>query len=294
MYETKNVFLKLSCYSINGVTSPWGIFTENKNNDYLPHNTGLGNIMFQIASGLSYAIKNNAKLYVPCLNTYFASINIKKEDSIFSKINTELKDGYDETKLVNCLYDHRKFNIHNISFYNNINLSDYFENYENFQEYSNLIIDLFKPTPKNILYLTTKYPIIKQDNIASIHIRRGKDYEKIYNIDKLNEFDNNTFILLDHMIKYKQITNFLVLTNDKIHCNKILNNNPKYQNICFYYSNEIDYYDCWLMSLIKNNINSFSTLSWWGAYLNQHSDKYVIYRKNTHRGELKTPGWICI
>tara|TARA_Y100000389_G_C17339458_1_gene452491 strand:- start:583 stop:978 length:396 start_codon:yes stop_codon:yes gene_type:complete len=128
----------------------------------------------------------------------------------------------------------------------------------------------------------------------SIHIRRGKDYEKIYNLNQLNYFDYNTFILLDHMITNKNITNYFVLTNDKNHCNKILDNNPKYKNINFYYSNERDFFDCWIMSLIKNNINSCSTLSWWGAYLNQHKDKYVIYRKYTHIGVLKNPGWKCI
>lgn len=289
-----NIFLKLSCYSITEVTSPWAIHSEKKNDEYQSHNTGIGNMLFQLASGLAYALKNNATLHVPCLNTYFKYEKLNKKDTIFKNINTELLDGYNEEKLIGCSYDHRRFNIHNILFYNNINLSDYFENIDNFHEHKKLIINYFKPTEKDVNYLINKYPIIKNNNLASIHIRRGKDYEKIYNLNKLNEFDNNTFKLLDHMIINKNITNYFVLTNDKNHCNNILDSNPKYKNINFYYSNEIDFFDCWIISLIKNNINSFSTLSWWGAYLNQHKDKYVIYRKNTHRGALKNPGWKCI
>lgn len=292
--EKSCVFLKLSCYSINGVTSPWGIFSEKINNEYLPHNTGIGNMLFQIASGLVYALKNNATLYVPGLNTYFKYTKLNKKDTIFRNINTELLDGYDEEKLIEPVKSQRTFNIHNIPFYNNINLSDYFENFENFDENRELIINYFKPTQKDIDYLIHKYPIIKNNNLASIHIRRGKDYEKMYNLNTLNEFDNNTFKLLDHMITNKNITNYFVLTNDKNHCKKILDNNPKYKNIHFYYSNERDFFDSWIMSLIKNNINSFSTLSWWGAYLNEHKDKYVIYRKDTIRRELKNPGWKCI
>tara|TARA_B110001454_G_C12697274_1_gene425007 strand:+ start:14 stop:919 length:906 start_codon:yes stop_codon:yes gene_type:complete len=294
--NTKKVFLRLSCYDTNGVTSRYGIFSEKKNDEYPPHNTGIGNMLFQIASGLSYALKNNATLHVPGLNSYLKLMKLNKEDTIFRNINTELIDGYDEKKLVGCggRGKHKRFNIHNIPFYDNINLSDYFENFDNFHEYKKLIIDYFKPTEKDVEYLIHKYPIIKNDNLASIHIRRGKDYEKIYNSNDLTYIDNCTFKLLDHMIINKNITNYFVLTNDKKHCNKILDNNPKYKNINFYYSNEIDFFDCWILSLIKNNINSFSTLSWWGAYLNQHKDKYVIYRKNTLRKVLKTPGWKCI
>lgn len=292
--KDNNVFLKLSCYGISEVTSNWAIHSEKYLDNYLPHNTGLGNMLFQISSALSYAIKHNATLYVPGLNTYFEKEKLNKEETIFKDINTELIDGYNEQKLIHCSYDHRKFNIHNIPFNNNMNLSDYFENIDNFDDNRELIINYFRPTRKDVNYLINKYPIIKNENLASIHIRRGKDYEKIYNLDKLNRFDNDTFKLLDHMISSKKITNYFVLTNDKNHCNKILNNNPKYKNINFYYSNERDFFDCWIISLIKNNINSYSTLSWWGAYLNENKDKYVIYRENTHRGSLKTLNWECI
>ena len=53
----KNVFLTLSAYDNNNVTSHF--YIKNKN-------LGTGNILFQIASLLNYAYKNNSTLYVPC------------------------------------------------------------------------------------------------------------------------------------------------------------------------------------------------------------------------------------
>ena len=82
----KNVFLNLSCYDINRPTTKAVISCKSNKS----HNSGLGNLLFQIASGLSYAINNNATLYVPSLNTYFRVHGIKKEDSIFRNINTNL------------------------------------------------------------------------------------------------------------------------------------------------------------------------------------------------------------
>ena len=99
-------------------------------------------------------------------------------------------------------------------------------------------------------------------------MRRGKDYNKLFNKNNLKYLENKTFKMLNFMLNKTNIKNCFVLTNDKTYCNKILNNNKKYKNITFFYSNERDFYDIWIISLIKNNIVSNSTLAWWGSYLN--------------------------
>lgn len=83
---------------------------------------------------------------------------------------------------------------------------------------------------------------------------------------------------------------FFVFTNDKTYSQNFLS---KYNDIFFYYSDEKDYIDMWMISLIKNNIVSFSTLSWWGSYLNKCENNYILCFKN-FREDLHYPGWIVI
>jgi hypothetical protein len=282
---SQNTFITLTHYNLTNTTSNW--YIKNKNN-------GIGNMLFQIASGINYSLKNNAILYVPSLNTYFSLEELNKENTIFKNINTEIKEEYSETNIHTHALN-SDYYIFDQPFYNNINLMGYFENHNNFDENRNLILNYFRPSINDKEYILNKYPIIYENNLCSIHIRRGSDYTTIYNDEELRIMELSYFELLDHMINIKNITNFFVLTNDKEYCELILNNNEKYKNINFYYSNERDYIDIWIISLIKNNLLSKSTLSWWGSYLNENDDKYIVANtKNYIISNVKYPDWTYI
>ena len=281
-----NLFLTLTHYSIDGPTSPW----------FIPNggNTGIGNMLFQISSCIAFAIKNNATLYVPGLETFFKVEKLEKRNTIFRNINSECPDEYFKVK-DNLIMAEPQKNIWDYEFSNNMNFHTYFENYRNFQDYRNVILDTFRPSTNDFEYIINKYPLILEDNICSIHVRLGPDYKNIFhrNIDRLKELEESYFKCIDHMISEKNIRIFFVFTNDKNYCIHILNNNPKYNNIRFVYSEERDYVDVWMISLIKNNITSVSTLAWWGSFLNERSDKYILCCKGC-RDDLHYNGWITI
>jgi hypothetical protein len=282
MSEKKVFFICLTHYRVNSITSPFYIKGGGNN--------GIGNMLFQISSGLYYAYKNNAELHVPSLRTYFRVEDLKKEDTIFRKINTDIIEGYDENRIITSNYN--KENIFIYPFENKMVLSNYFENYDNFNEYKEVILDYFRPNQSEKDYLMNKYPILKNDNLCSLHVRRGVDYNQLFTKDYLDNLERCYFEMVDYMIQNKNITNFFILTNDKEYSKKIFNNNEKYANINFYYSDERDFYDIWIISLIKNNLVSLSTLAWWGSYLNENNDKLIV--SHTKMGGVYNPEWLYI
>lgn len=278
----KVFFICLTHYRVNSITSPFYIRGGGNN--------GIGNMLFQISSGLYYAYKNNAELHVPSLSTYFRVEDLKKEDTIFRKINTDIVEGYDENRIITSNYN--KENIFIYPFENKMVLSNYFENYDNFNEHKEVILDYFRPNQSEKDYLMNKYPILKNDNLCSLHVRRGVDYNQLFTKDYLDNLERCYFEMVDYMIQNKNITNFFILTNDKEYSKKIFNNNEKYANINFYYSDERDFYDIWIISLIKNNLVSLSTLAWWGSYLNENNDKLIV--SHTKMGGVYNPEWLYI
>jgi len=281
----RNVFLTLTHYNIDNGVGPWYISNGG--------NTGIGNMLFQISSTYIYAVMNNAELYVPGLDTFFRRENLNKYDTIFRYVNNQLIPEY-ITVRDNFTQKPENDYIIDCEFVNNMNFHGYFENFNNFLNHRELILNLFRPTQIDIDYMNTKYPVILNDNVCSIHIRLGPDYKIIYNgSNRLYELQECYFNSIDHMIETKSIKTFFVFTNDREYCINILNNNPKYKDIQFVYSDERDYVDIWLISRIKNNIVSVSTLAWWGSYLNEHDDQYIICNKG-NRDDLHYPGWVVI
>ena len=174
-----------------------------------------------------------------------------------------------------------------------MHLSGHFENFNNFDtNIKDKIIDIFSPPLKDINYLINKYPNIKDITTCSLHIRGGPDMRQIWNENVFESWKIRYHKSIDHMIEFKNIKTFIICTNDKEY-SEIVIEKYKDKKINFIYSEERDFYDIWLISLIKNNIVSFSTLAWWGSYLNKNYDAYIVCDKDNRQG-LHYPGWITL
>lgn len=128
--------------------------------------------------------------------------------------------------------------------------------------------------------------IIKSNTCVSIHIRRG-DYLK-------NPIYKN-ICTLDYYIKSIQyikskvnVDYFIIFSNDIEWCrqnSKLLINDTDFK-IVNWNIKENSYRDMQLMSLCQHNIVANSSFSWWGAWLNQNSDKIVVAPKRWINGDL--------
>lgn len=281
------LYLELTHYDNNNIKSCF--YVKNKD-------TGVGNMLFQISSCIAFSIKNNISLYVIGLNTFLIFEELQKDKTIFRYIN-EIEYPVNISNFIDLAEKSRELIYDSFTYTENICVHSYFENYKNFDEYKDIIIQKFAPSTSDINYLIEKYPLIQNDETTSLHIRCGPIYRRNYEITKDNILVNQLTLLyykgLDKMIEIRNIKTVIICTDDVDYCFDILKNNNKYKDIQFRISNERDYMDIWLMSLIKNNIVSFSTLSWWGAYLNNREDNTIVCCKE-FRDDLHQSNWIIV
>jgi len=168
-----------------------------------------------------------------------------------------------------------------------------------FDKYILDIRTLFYPTIDSIKYIKEYCPILfTNKNTVAIHIR--------LNYGDIGYLPSFFYKAMDYITSRIGDCNFLVFSNKIEKCKQILTEG----NIFFVDHNKPDYIDLWMMSMCKHNIITYSTLGWWGAYLNPNPNKIVIYAKDLLRihyaGVYKEPvhierqnehylsDWICL
>jgi len=221
------------------------------------HNFGLGNILFQVATVLSLSNDMDSMSIFPDLN------DISKfggyQDNILHNLDL---NGHKPDEI----YQEPEFYYTELPKSENITLNGYFQSEKYFLNNRNIILDILSPKNDIKKYLIDKYAyLINKDDVVSIHIRRGDyinldDYHSVLPIEYYNE-----------SLKEFNYNNIVIFSDDINWCKTNLN----FNNITFI-ENEKDYIDMLLMSMIKNNIIANSTFSWWGAWLNNYSDKKVV------------------
>jgi hypothetical protein len=255
---------------------------DHKNTLYLRIHGGLGNQMFQIASGYGIA-KDNDMNFIVLNSSVIKSdfTHVEDNDVILNSIfknfpNIQLKYITDIRKDIQIYKqeDTDCFLYKELTFNDDIILNGYFQNEKYFMDYKDELINYFKSNKlynklKKIFYKNGNY-VLK--NSYFIHVRRG-DYvnNKLYEID----YDLYYQKAIEKILEVDKDAEFHIFSNDVEYCKtyhvfnninkKILNNQNCLESI-------------YLMSFCeKGGICANSSFSWWGSYLNTNPKKIVTF-----------------
>ncbi len=252
---------------------------------------GLGNQMFQYAfyKSLLFYGKN-----VKCKITNEDEHRLFKLN-IFPKVNFECVN---DLKYKELLYMHRNRNIMNkiinklfvktnhfyyhenerkcidrtLYEFNDVILSGYFQNELYFKIVEDKIKDEFT-FPYGEEKLQELIASLDEKSV-SIHIRRG-DY--LYKPEIYGDICTTDYYskAIDH-IERKIKANYIIFSDDIDWAKRNFNiHNAMYIEKDLFDSYN-DWYDMYIMSKCHHNIIANSSFSWWGGWLNRHSDKIVV------------------
>jgi len=242
-------------------------------------NTGLGNVLFQIASLYGIGKKSNRTISYDSLRLFSKKLkdnfNYNHEETIYRKFleysdysNNSGSIIYEE---MSRQYDHRIVE-YSISSCESLNIRGHFEYPGYFHNYRDDILKLLSIDDTSLLYIKNKYAIVFDTSVEpiSVHFRFGDFGSDLH-------LSGEYYINAIKYIKDRVENPILLIFSDEIE--KTRHYFDAYTIPIIFIKDNPDYIDLWLMSLCKHNITCRSTFSWWGAYLNQNIDKIVIYKE---------------
>ena len=270
IYNISNTMKHITPY----ITAHTSSFLSNKN-------TGLGNVLFQIASCYGIAKEHNINIIFNNVHYYcnilFHQFNYNHKDTILRNVYNLFDNSIHFSITIHeNSTSGRKYSNELLSAIINTNeniiIHGYLESVHYFAKYKNDICNMFSIDNGSYDIIMSKYGEILNSATytpVSIHFR-GNEY--IANSSYDYTYYNRA---IDYIHTIVENPYFLLFTDDPNNINiKQLKINS-YVFITHIY----DYLELWTMSLCKHHIISISTFSWWGAYLNKNSDSIVLYNK---------------
>ncbi len=285
---------------------------------------GLGNQMFQYAFGRALSIKKNTEMILDISfyedqsgaterNYELDVFNIKVEVPPVPEIKKIYKRYFKKSFKNRMLFlfnpdkEGLIYNEISYSLYSNKNklnkniyLNGYFQSEKYFGNIKSIIREdfVFKDSlgenKKELLKMN------EESNSVSIHIRRG---------DYLSNIQANKVLGLSTLYYYKKALcyinnhvknpNFIVLSDDIEWTKKYLIIDAPTEYVSNKELNK-NHEDMYIMSLCKHNIIANSSFSWWGAWLNENTEKIVIAPekwfkdKRINKDDLIPRDWILL
>jgi hypothetical protein len=235
---------------------------------------GLGNMLFQIAAGISFSKKINSDVTFPNLMNHLFYLNCDnchnpKLDHSYEYLNLNLIKKLKTSPFHSKNIYHYPFHfIEQIPLDNSV-IDGFFQSEKYFLDCRELILDLFHSDFEIKNYIISKYGQIFEDS-TSIHVRRGDylNYPDIHTVKSQEYFQQAISILKNKCSK------FIIQSDDIPWCKSVFIGDE-----FIFIENEKDYIELHMMSMCKNNIISNSSFSWWGAWINNNTNKIVIAPK---------------
>lgn len=231
-------------------------------------NGRLGNQLFLFSSHLAYAWDHEFKPVFPCLNNPINDLPFNR-DRIFFKL-----DASDFPYKVNIKHTLRHAcyeSIPGFSNSKNISLKGYFFSWKFFHHHREKLLSLFEPSEEVSDLLNAKYgELIEMENTVAVHVRTQSRW-----LQRLGIF----FVGLNYFKlafdEFPEDMTFVVFSDRINWCKENFSRHFPDREFIFIEGND-SVEDFFLMSLMKHQIISNSTYSWWAAYLNQNPEKRVI------------------
>lgn len=257
---------------------------------------GLGNQMFQFALGHRLAKLNHTELLIDL--EWFHNIPVgssyQKERLNLLNCNAKYFNSHGNLKEISGIYrnsiaayffskkiafkekEHYIFDPNVFQLKNGQYLDGYWQSYKYFNEHNELRT-IFQPS-KKLHTNTLKYlDPIQDNNSVMLHVRRG-DY---LNSKTANEFHGlQTKDYYDNALDFieQKISNPLIyIFSDDITWAKVnFKEKHKYIFVDNIYDSDNVIDELYLMAQCKHQIIANSSLSWWGAWLNNNPQKIVV------------------
>ena len=200
----------------------------------------LGNQLFEVAATMSLALEHGEQYIFP---------HWEYEKHCF------LKGCYSNHINFQNVYKEPAFEYLKIKYQPSLDLRGYFQSYKYFEEIKFTILDLLTPSAD----------VQQMDGVCGMHVRRG-DYLQLKNCYQI--LDYNYYKAAMDEVKADK---YLIFSDDIEYCKTIFKGDQ------YLFSEGDVYNDLAIMSKgCEHLIMANSSLSWWGAYLNNNFNKKIV------------------
>ncbi|MFD2872299.1 alpha-1,2-fucosyltransferase [Mucilaginibacter ximonensis] len=256
---------------------------------------GLGNQMFQYATGRALAIKHNVPMFLD--QSFLERNNVSRNgftarkygldifNIVSSRITAQIIDRYFEKNPDSIMINYKELPVSFDKTFRVLPSSVYISgNWQSPKYFANISSDIRQEFTFKYFEFDPDFKLIADEisekTSVAIHLRRGdyipeKGSPQIYFIcDKSYYFKAMSFI----RERFPHAA-FFVFSDDI----KWSKDHFKFDHfdVNFVYNEKFtDWQEMFLMSKCKHNIMANSTFSWWAAWLNDNNNKVIIAPKN--------------